>query len=50
MAEKEVFYYQYCNKCEYEPIDGGDEPCNTCLNYPYNEDSHKPIMFSEKDL
>lgn len=45
MADKEVYYDQYCNVCENRDLDEGEDPCNSCLNYPCNVDSHKPVMF-----
>lgn len=46
--DKIVEYDKYCSKCEYEHLNGDGEPCNTCLTYPTNENSRKPIMFKEK--
>lgn len=49
LTDKEVFYYEYCSKCKYWPLNEDDEPCDECLNQPYNEHSHKPIMFKPKE-
>ena len=48
-AKKEVFFEIYCPKCKNENTDESEDPCNDCLGYPYNIDSHKPIHFKEKD-
>ncbi len=48
-AKKEVFFEIYCPKCKNENTDESKDPCNDCLGYPYNIDSHKPIHFKEKD-
>ena len=45
---KEVNYYAYCDKCEYFEVDEGDDPCNECLTYFMNIDSHVPVNFKEK--
>ena len=45
---REVYFDQYCNKCLHYKKKGSEDPCNECLNNPYNEDSHKPVMFKER--
>jgi RNA polymerase subunit RPABC4/transcription elongation factor Spt4 len=45
---KEVYYYQYCPKCKYWRDDDTEE-CRPCLTQGYNQNSHKPIGFVEKD-
>lgn len=47
MAEKEVYFYEYCQKCKFRNKEEYEEPCDECLDMPYNEDSHKPICFKE---
>lgn len=48
---KEVFFHEYCPKCEYGDVDeehmNPDDPCWDCLHEPLNIDSHKPINFKE---
>ena len=44
---KEVYYNYFCSKCKFFPRDEGKDPCNDCLNQPWNEDSHKPVNFKE---
>ena len=46
---KEVYYKDYCKKCKYVKLKERDDPCNDCLNHPYNIDSHKPVYFKEND-
>jgi hypothetical protein len=48
MATKEVWFDEYCKTCEHCDKSEGDYPCCDCLNQPYNNDSHKPIMHKEK--
>lgn len=48
MAQKEVYYWEYCKQCKYENTKEEDEPCRLCLCEPSNDDSHKPILFKEK--
>lgn len=45
---KEVFFDMYCCECKYEKVDEVEDPCNECLCYPANENSHKPVKFEEK--
>lgn len=47
MTKKEVYFFQYCPKCKHYAEDEGEDPCNECLTYPSNEDSHKPINYEE---
>lgn len=44
---KEVFYDIYCKTCKYYKQASYLNPCNDCLNTPYNEDSHKPVNWKE---
>lgn len=45
---KEVYFNEWCSKCENKDVDQGDEPCNDCLNNPSNVYSHKPVDFKAK--
>ena len=45
---KEVRYDIYCEKCKYFKQEDWEDPCNDCLNQPWNVDSRKPIYFKEK--
>ena len=44
---KEVYFADYCHKCEYIHKNEDEEPCDECLNSPFNTDSHKPTYFKE---
>ncbi len=44
---KEVYYNYFCSKCVHFPSDERKDPCNDCLNQPWNQDSHKPVNFKE---
>lgn len=46
---KEVFYSEYCSKCQFYKTDEGEDPCNDCLSYPYQWYSHKPLRFKPKE-
>lgn len=48
ISDKEVYFYSYCRTCEYANFAEDDEPCATCLEYPSQDYSHKPMMWSEK--
>lgn len=49
MSANEVHFDIYCPQCEYYENSEADDPCYDCLNQGWNEDSHKPIMFKEKE-
>lgn len=46
---KEVLFNEYCYKCKYKNVIDTEDPCDACLTCAAREDSHKPIMFEEKD-
>lgn len=46
---KEVYFHIYCKKCQYVNRRDDEDPCNECLENPYNEYSHKPVNFKEKE-
>ena len=46
---EEVYFHEYCEKCEYKDIDEVKDPCNECLSEPANLYSHKPVKFKEKN-
>ena len=45
--DKEVYFDQWCPKCKYKDTDEGEDPCDICLGYSSNANSHKPIEFKE---
>lgn len=45
---KEVCFNEYCKTCKYEAKSDHEGPCNECLDYPANENSHKPVGWKEK--
>lgn len=49
MSIKEVRFDLYCSKCKYWEKSEADDPCWDCLDQGWNEDSHKPIRFEEKE-
>ena len=48
MADKEVYFDQYCSTCKHKNLSEDKDPCHECLNNPSNEDSHKPVNWEEK--
>lgn len=48
IRDLEVDFKKYCAKCVHRNLNEAQEPCNTCLDYPLNQDSTKPINFKEK--
>lgn len=49
MSTKEVRFDLYCSKCKYYEKSEAEDPCWHCLDQGWNEDSHKPIEFEEKE-
>lgn len=49
MNTKEVLFYKFCSKCKNKDTKETEMPCDECLEYPYNEDSTKPIHFKEAE-
>lgn len=43
------FFDQYCSKCKHFESPETDDPCNECLTYGGNIDSHKPVNFEEDE-
>ena len=49
MATKEVYFNEYCDKCKYFKTSDAEDHCDSCLDEPGNEDSHKPVNFKEAE-
>lgn len=49
-AYKEVYFNEYCPKCKHKKVANTDEPCNECLDYPLNWNTHKPVKYEEKEV
>lgn len=45
---KIVYYEKYCNQCIHQKKSENEPPCDTCLDSPANQNSHKPISFKKK--
>lgn len=46
---KEVYFDQYCKTCKHGKKAETDEPCDDCLNEPFNVFSHKPMYWEDKN-
>lgn len=46
---KEVYFNEYCPKCKHADKKESEDPCWDCLENGYNEYSHKPINWEEKE-
>lgn len=46
---KEVYFDKYCEKCKFFSLKDYEEPCNECLDTPFNEYTSKPVKWKEKD-
>ena len=49
MATKEVRFDLYCKNCKHFEKDEAEDPCYMCMNQEWNDDSHKPIYYEEKE-
>lgn len=49
MSTKEVRFDIYCEKCVNCEKSEAEDPCWDCLNQGWNEDTHRPIHFDEKE-
>lgn len=47
---KEVDFHKYCEKCEHFSKKEDEEPCDECLEEPYNLYSHKPTKFKDRGI
>lgn len=45
--EKEVYFGEWCAKCENFRRPENEDPCWDCLENPMNIESHKPLYFKE---
>lgn len=46
--EKEVYFDEYCKTCKHSKTEEFKDPCNDCLENPYNINSHKPVNYDEE--
>lgn len=47
MNELEVRFDIWCAKCKHRNVNDNEDPCDHCLEYPFNEDSTKPVDYEE---
>ena len=48
IVQEEVYFDEYCKKCEHKDLKETLDPCNACLAQCWNEGSHKPVYYKEK--
>lgn len=48
-TNKIVFYKKHCPTCKHEAVEETEEPCNSCLDCPVREDTHKPEKWEERE-
>lgn len=48
-AAKEVRFDLYCPRCKHYEKSESEDPCWDCLEQGWNENSHKPINWEEKE-
>lgn len=46
---KEVYYHEYCTKCQYYEKDKITDRCEECMSEPINLHTHKPMKFEVKE-
>ena len=47
---KEVIFGKFCPGCEFAEKAENEEPCDECLEQPFNQDSHRPVNYKEKQV
>lgn len=47
-SEKQVWFDKYCSTCQNAALDESKDPCNECLTYPVNTNTHVPVLYKEK--
>ena len=45
----EVNFEKYCKTCQNKELGEKFDPCNRCLEHGCNLNSHKPVMWEEKN-
>lgn len=48
-SKMEVMFRTYCTKCKHKKLDEKMDPCNECLEHPYNYNTEKPWHFEEAE-
>lgn len=46
--KKEVFFDVYCPDCKHKTEPETEKPCDECLGYFVNDNSHKPVLFEQR--
>jgi hypothetical protein len=46
---KEVYFHEYCKKCEHKKLEETEEPCSDCMAEPTNLQTHRPVRYEEKE-
>lgn len=46
---KEVYFDEWCRNCINKTTDENEMPCDECLEYGFNMDSHKPRNYEEAE-
>lgn len=47
--QKIVYFSEWCQYCMHFKSKETDAPCDECLTYSTNIDTHKPVNFEEKN-
>ena len=50
MSIKIVEFDKWCPKCQNWEKGEDEDPCWDCLNQGWNDDSHKPIRYKEREV
>ena len=45
---KEVYFWEYCKTCKYQSTREDEDPCDECLQYGSNQNSHKPVNWTAR--
>ena len=49
IIDREVRFDIWCQRCKHYQTPEEKEPCDECLEYPYNTQSSKPVKWEDKD-
>lgn len=45
---KEVYYGEYCKRCEHWAKPESEYPCDECMDEPFRYNSHMPAYFKDR--
>lgn len=49
IREVEVDFFKYCRSCKHKNKSSNEEPCNECMEYPYNRNRETPYNYEKQE-